>query len=568
MIARVTIVGRPNVGKSSLFNALSGHKIAIVSDQENTTRDIVEYQIHDEVNHLSYVIADSGGLTTGSDDAILQDIRKRVEESVSRSDLILFVLEYDKITALDEEIAKKLRRAGKRVFLIANKADNRLRTLEAFELLSLGFDDFAVISASHAHGLDEVRTKIAAMLKAGGYDYEEEDYSDEYLKLSIIGRPNVGKSSLVNAITGENRAMVRDMPGTTRDSIDSIVEWKVGSGIVAPWTQEKRTTTPLTKGNEQNEEGLSDENSIEKIVLIDTAGIRRVGKVGNANIEQWSVMRAERAIARSDVVAIVVDADEGITSQDKHVVERALEEKKGIILVFNKWDKILDRPTVKKLEEVATEKTKNGKPLQRKPENNREVPRIYQGQEEAEGVPAGSLIMSRYLEYIGQEFDFLSYVTPVFTSAISGKRIDSIIETALHIREERKKRVKTGVFNNFLEQIVLQHAPTGNKKSHNPKIYYWSQVDINPPKFVISVNNTKHFHFSYARYIENRIRDFFGFQGTPIVIELKGRESIFKKGGGLKEERLKDRAIKDHTDRENDRMERENVARDEDDGEE
>lgn len=495
-IARITVVGRPNVGKSSLFNVLSGHKIAIVSDIENTTRDIVEYQIHDEINHLSYILADSGGITSGSDDAILTDIRDRVRESIDRSELILFVLEYDKVTALDEEIARMLRKSGKNIVMIANKADNRDRANEAYELLSLGFQNMIVTSAAHGIGLAEIKATIARELKAGGYHYEETDYSDEYLKLAIIGRPNVGKSSIVNAITGTNRSMVRDMPGTTRDSIDSIVEWNG-----------------------------------EKIVLIDTAGIRRSGKIGSANIEQWSVLRSERAITRADVIAVVVDADEGITAGDKHIVERALEEKKGIILVFNKWDKILERPNVVRLEENAREKAEREALKETKGKKKDTVVSTKRAPEVSEINErfSGSTIMNRYLEYIKQEFDFLAYVTPLFTSAVDGKRIDSILDIALAIRVERMKRVKTGVFNDFLEQITYQHAPTGNRKSHKPKAYYGSQVDVNPPKFVISVNNADHFHFSYSRYIENRIREFFGFKGTPIIVELKGRESIFKK---------------------------------------
>ncbi len=526
MIARITIVGRPNVGKSSLFNVLSGHKIAIVSDMENTTRDIVEYQMHDEDNHISYILADSWGITIGADDEILTDIRNRVQESISRSDLILFVLEYDKLTSLDEEIAKLLRKSWKKVIIVANKADNIERMNEAYALAALGFDDFVITSTAHDRGLDILKLAMVHSLKEGGYNYEEAIYDDGMLKLAIIGRPNVGKSSLINALTGTNRAMVRDMPGTTRDSIDSIVEWNG-----------------------------------EKIVLIDTAGIRRSGKIGSANLEQWSVMRSERSITRADLVAIVIDADEWITSQDKHVVERALEEKKGIILVCNKWDKILARPTVQTLEQreaqkaadrVRSEEEKARKlkgrwnklpPLPESPTKpNNRAPEMSSTDERY----SGTTIMNRYIEYINHEFDFISYVTPVFTSAVDGKRIDNILDIAFKIRDERNKRVKTGVFNDFLSQITYQHAPTGNRKAHKPKIYYGSQVDINPPKFMISVNNESHFHFSYRRYMENRIREFFWFVGTPIILELKGRESIFKKWGGLKDERLKDDAERHH----------------------
>lgn len=453
MIARITIVGRPNVGKSSIFNSITRHKIAIVSDIENTTRDILEYQMHDEDAGITYIIADSGGLAFGKNDEILADVRKRVQESVDRSDIILFVLEYDRITDHDEEIARLLRKSGKTVIVIANKADNAERMRDAQALLKLGFPKLISTSSLHTRGIEEVRQTIVTELKATGYDYNEPRYDEGVLKVAIIGRPNVGKSSLVNAITGENRSMVRDMPGTTRDSIDTLVEYE---------------------GN--------------KIVLIDTAGIRRAGKIGARNLEDWSVMRSERAIARADVAVIVLDANEGITSQDQAIVGKALELSKGLILVFNKWDMVLSRKDVE-LEDIET----------------------------------------RYRKYLGHKFDFIDYVTPIFTTATSGKRVDEILALAFQIREERNKRVKTGVFNSFLEQIVYKHPPSGNKKSHKPKIFYGSQVDVNPPKFLISVNNEKHFHFSYPRYIENQIREHFGFMGTPIIIELKGRESIFKK---------------------------------------
>lgn len=459
MLARITIVGRPNVGKSSLFNALAGIRIAIVSDIENTTRDIVEHKVRDDEHAVSYVLADSGGLAFGTDDEILKDVRKRVEESIGRSDLIIFVLEYDKITSFDDEIAKLLRRSRKPVIILANKADNPDREREAYELMSLGFDDFVVASVSHGRGLYLLREKIAEFLQKSGLETNEPVYADEVLKMAVIGRPNVGKSSLINAMTGENRVMVRDMPGTTRDAIDTEIR-----------------------------------HNGEQIVLIDTAGIRRSGKIGSGNIEDWSVLRSERAIERADVAVIVMDADEGITGQDQAIVGKAIEAKKGLIFVFNKWDKVLARPDTNAAE-----------------------------------------VGARYQRYIANRLNFCDYAEALFTSAIDGKKIDDILDIALAIKKERRKRVKTAVFNEFLEQVTLQHAPTGNRKSHKPKVYYGSQVDIEPPRFIISVNNASHFHFSYPRYLENRIREHFGFAGTPIEIELKGRSSIFKKGGGLKE---------------------------------
>ena len=372
----------------------------------------------------------------------------------------MFVLEYDRITTFDQEIAKMLRKSGKHVILAANKADNPERVREAYELLSLGFDDFVTTSVIHGRGLRDLADHVATYLKSKGLDYDEPQYADEVLKMAIIGRPNVGKSSLINAMTGEDRVMVRDMPGTTRDAIDTEIE-----------------------------------HNGEKIVLIDTAGIRRAGKIGVANIEDWSVLRSERAIERCDVAVIVMDADEGITGQDQAIVGKAIEARKGLIFVFNKWDKVLARPDTDK-----------------------------------------GAIDERYRRYVANRLNFCDYAEALFTTAIDGKKIDDVLDIALAIKKERRKRVKTAVFNEFLEQVTMQHAPTGNRKSHKPKVYYGSQVDIEPPRFVISVNNENHFHFSYPRYLENRIREHFGFAGTPIEIELRGRVSIFKKGGGgLKE---------------------------------
>ncbi|HRI36663.1 MAG TPA: ribosome biogenesis GTPase Der [bacterium] len=446
MLPIVTIVGRPNVGKSSLFNALAGGRLAIVSDEANTTRDIVERVIHDEAGNARAILRDSGGLTYGSRDEILSDIRERVERSVRESDLVVFVVEYDKVSQEDEFVARQLRQADVPVVLVANKADNMDRSLEAYGAMSLGFEDFAVTSANHRRGIDTLREKIFSRFP---YETPDEDESTESspLRLAIIGRPNVGKSSLLNALTGENRAMVRDMPGTTRDTVDTLVS-----------------------------------HAGREITLIDTAGIRRAGKIGMHNIESWSVLRSKEALARADVVAVVIDADEGVTHLDQAILGDAVEAKKGIILVMNKWDLFLKKPEVDP-----------------------------------------SSAQDRYMAFLKNRLDFAPYAVPVFTSAAEGKRIPAILDAALGIETERKKRIKTATFNTFIEQIVLKHAPTGNKKSHKPKVYYGSQVDVDPPKFVIHVNRADHFHFSYPRYIENQIREFFGFYGTPITVELRGR---------------------------------------------
>jgi GTPase len=462
MLPRITIVGRPNVWKSSIFNAISGHRIAIVSDIENTTRDIIEYHIDDEEGEISYIMADSGGIVQADNETLLADVRARADDAIASSDLILFVLEYDRMTEFDEFIVKKLRRANKPILIVANKADNPKRAVEAFQHMSLGLGDVIPVSAVQNRGFGELKARVATELKAKGFGYAPDATYEGMLKLAIIGRPNVGKSSLVNAISWETRSIVKDFAGTTRDAIDTVITFQE-----------------------------------QEICLIDTAGIRRAGKIGSANIEQWSVMRAERSIERADVVAVVIDAYEGIAHQDEHIVGEAMKAKKGIILVVNKWDKVLAKPGV----DVNT-------------------------------------ILDRYMVYLSKKFDFLSYAPVVFTSAIENRRIDLVLEYALQIRKEREKRVKTWVFNKFLEQITYDHAPTGNRKSHKPKVFYGSQVDINPPKFLISVNNADHFHFSYIRYIENKIREIFGFEGTPIEIEMRSRKSMFKpkEKGGVKEE--------------------------------
>ena len=428
----------------------TGHKIAIVADEAGTTRDISEYEYRDEENNLTYVLADSGGLDISSKtDEIAKDILDRTEIAIDSSDLLIWIIEHDRITELDEQVLKILREKGiKDIIVAANKADNESKMMEAYSQAGIwGFENFFPVSVSHNNGIREVKQFVAKFLQQKGLNFEEEEIDDSFVKLSMVGRPNVGKSSLINAATGTNRVMVKDMSGTTRDSIDTKFKFQ-------------------------------DHN----MVLIDTAGIRRLSKVGVRNIEDWSIMRTNRAITRSDIIAVVVDGIEWIVHQDLSIISKVLEENKGLVIVINKWDEVLAKPWVDK-----------------------------------------DKMMNRYIDYLKQKIEFLPWVPVVFSSATENKRVDEILENAVNIKEERFKRVKTGVFNNFLEQVVYKHPPTGNKKSHNPKMYYGSQVDTNPPKFVITVNNPNHFHFSYKRYLENRIRDNFGFFGTPIVIEFKGR---------------------------------------------
>lgn len=451
MLARVTVIGRPNVGKSSFFNMFVGHKIAIVADEAGTTRDISEYEYTDNVNQLTYILADSWGLDFSSKtDEIATDIIERTRSAIWESDLLIWLLEYDKFTQLDEQILKVLRSKNMPpVLVVANKADNESAKMEAFSLPVVNsFDGFLAASVSHHAGFSEIKEFIAQTLRKKWFNYMIEEFDESIIKLALVWRPNVGKSSLINSIVWKNRVMVKDMAGTTRDSIDTKFMY-----------------------NESD------------FVLIDTAWIRRLSKIGTRNIENWSVMRTERSITRADIVAVVVDWVDGIHQQDLSIISRVLEEKKWLIIVINKWDAVLNKENIDK-----------------------------------------DKIMGRYLTYLSEKFDFLPWVSVIFTSAVEKKRVEEILDTALLINEERKnKRVKTSVFNSFIEQAVLKHPPTGNRVAHKPKIYYGSQVDVNPPKFVITVNNPDHFHFSYKRYLENKIRDNFWFSWTPIIIEYKGR---------------------------------------------
>lgn len=423
--------------------------------------------MNDEEQGISYILADSGWLAVWSDDEILSDVRLRVRDSIDKSDIVIFVLECDKITDLDAEIAKLLRKSWKEIIVVWNKADNQQKADSSYELYSLWFEDLILASVSHRKWIPDLRWLVASKLKKAWLDIKEEEYDDSFIKLAIIWRPNVWKSSIVNAITWENRVMVRDMPWTTRDAVDSVFEY-----------------------------------NDEKFVLIDTAWIRRAWKIWSWNIEEWSVMRSESSISRADIVAVVIDWFDWITAQDQSIVSIALEEKKWVILVINKWDKVLAKPWIDK-----------------------------------------DKIMEEYMGYLKKKFDFLPFVSPIFTSAATWKRLQEILNTASNIIKERKKRVKTSVFNNFLEQIIYKHPPTWSKKSHKPKVYYWSQVDVNPPKFVISVNNPNQFHFSYPRYIENKIRETFWFFGTPIMIEMKWRESIFNKWKKVVKKKLPDTKV-------------------------
>ena len=426
----------------------TGHKIAIVADEAWTTRDISEYEYVDDENDLMYILSDSWWLDFSSkDDEISVDIIERTKIAMESSDLLIWLVEYNSFLDLDQKILNTLRKSKTDFIMVANKADNENMILESYSLSGKWELKFFPVSVSHNNWIWEVKKFVAKYLTNKWLNYKHEVVDDTFIKLSLVWRPNVWKSSIINSLVWENRVMVKDMAWTTRDSIDTKFKY-------------------LDKD----------------FVLIDTAWIRRLSKVWTRNIENWSIMRTDRSITRADIVAVIMDWFEWIVQQDLSIINSVLEEKKWLIIVVNKWDKVLTKPWIDK-------------------EN----------------------MMNKYIAYLQEKIEFLPWVSVVFTSAVDKKRLNEILERAIEIKEERFKRVKTGIFNEFLEQVIYKHPPTWNKKSHSPKIYYWSQVDTNPPKFVVSVNNPNHFHFSYKRYLENRIRDNFGFNWTPIIIEFKWR---------------------------------------------
>ena len=438
----VAIVGRPNVGKSTFFNRVVGQKLAIVEDIPGTTRDRLYGEA--EWNGRHFTLIDTGGLefeTTKQEetetDEITRQTRGQAHLAIEEADVIIFMVDAKTgITASDREIADILRRTKKPVILAANRADSEERRQNSVEFYELGIGDPIPVSSYHGTNTGDLLDAITDQLPNEGT--EEEDNS---IRIAIIGRPNVGKSRMLNSILGEERVIVSDVPGTTRDAIDTAIE-------------------------------LND----KQITLIDTAGIRRRGHI-EQGIEKYSVMRTLRAINRSTVVLLVVDASEGITAQDAHIAGYALDAFKGIVLVVNKWDK----------------------------------------------VEKDSDTMQEFTTKIRQELEFLSWVPMIFTSAKFGQRVNKALDMALQVAEERNKRISTATLNKMVREAVAEHNPP-TKPGKWLKILYATQADINPPTFVFSVNDSKQVHFSYERYLENKLRLAFGFEGTPINLVFRSRD--------------------------------------------
>jgi len=439
----VAIVGRPNVGKSTLFNRIVGQPVAIVEDSPGTTRDRLYADA--EWAGRTFTLIDTGGLDpTSSDDYALR-VRAQAELAIAEADAILFLVDVrEGITAIDLEIGEILRRTAKPVFLVANKADNQRRRLEAVEFYQLGLGDPIPISALHGTGTGDLLDLVMERLPAG-----KPEEPETAVRIAIVGRPNVGKSSLLNALLGQERAIVSEQPGTTRDAIDTLLE-KDG----------------------------------QRFILIDTAGIRKRGQV-QPGIEQYSVLRALRAIGRADVAVLLVDANEGVTAQDTHIAGYVVESLKGLIIAVNKWDLIRAQ--------VRGGKTTHG--------------RDYRQEYEA---------------FVRKQFNFVDYAPILFISAKTGQRVSQVLTTALKIKEERQKRVPTGVLNQAIQDAVLRHSPP-SEHGRQLKIFYVTQAGTEPPTMVFFVNDPRLMHFSYQRYLENWVRERFGFLGTPIKFVFKRR---------------------------------------------
>ncbi len=433
----VAVVGRPNVGKSTFFNAMAGSRIAIVEDTPGVTRDRI-YQDVEWLNH-SFTLIDTGGIEPDSKDVILSQMREQAQIAIDTADVIIFMVDVKQgLTDADSKVADMLRRSGKPIVLCVNKVDNYQRdSLDVYEFYNLGIGEPFPISAVNKQGLGDLLEEVVSHFRKDSTTEEE----DDSIKIAIIGKPNVGKSSIINKLIGENRLIVSDIAGTTRDAIDTPVKF-----------------------------------SGKEYVFIDTAGIRRKNKI-KEEIERFSIIRAVSAVERADVVIVMIDATEGVTEQDAHIAGIAHERGKGIIIAVNKWDAI-----------EKDDKT------------------IY-----------------RHTEKIRQILSFMSYATIVFISAKSGQRVNQIFEIIDSVIENNSMRVATGVLNEIVtEACAMQQPPTD--KGKRLKIFYVTQISVKPPTFVIFVNDKELAHFSYIRYLENRIRDTFGFTGTALKFIVRERK--------------------------------------------
>ncbi|MGE5415193.1 MAG: ribosome biogenesis GTPase Der [Acidobacteriota bacterium] len=433
----VAIVGRPNVGKSTLFNRLAGMRKAIVENIPGVTRDRI-YESSDW-DGREFIIIDTGGLRDDKEDIFAVEIRKQAELAIEEADVIVFVVDARQgITSEDSMVAEMMRRSGKQVVLAANKVEDFQQQNEYFEFCALGLGDPIPLSAAHGRNINDLLDAVVEHLPPG-VEYEDEGNST---KIAVVGRPNVGKSSLVNAILGEERVIVSDIPGTTRDAIDTPFEY-----------------------------------SDNKYILIDTAGIRKKGKITDKT-EKYSVIRALKSVERAEVVLIVLDATAGVTEQDQRIAGFVHDEGRANVIVVNKWDLV-----------VKDDKT-----------------------------------MLAFDRKIREDLKFLPYAPILYVSAKTGKRVEKILELVDFVAEQYHRRISTADLNKVINEAVLLNPPPGAGKK-KLKIYYTTQIKTAPPLFVFFVNDPELMHFSYMRHMENILRQTFGFEGAPIKLLKRQREN-------------------------------------------
>lgn len=433
----VAVVGRPNVGKSTFFNKVVGQRVSIVEDTPGVTRDRIYAEA--EWCGVHFALIDTGGIEPDTKDVILSQMREQAQMAMDMADVILFMVDgKEGLTAADREVGEMLYRTGKKVVLAVNKVDKPMLPDDFYDFYELGLGEPIAISSVNMLNLGDLLDAIIESFPEGAGTEEEDS-----IKIALIGKPNTGKSSLINRLLGENRVIVSPIAGTTRDSID----------------------TPF-------------EHDGQKYILIDTAGIRRRSKV-NENIERYSVLRAVASIERCDVCLLMIDATEGVTEQDKKIAGMAHEAGKGIVVVVNKWDLI--------------EKETN--------------------------------TMNQFKKEIARELGFMSYAPSVFISALTGQRAMQVIEMAKYVSENRAMRVPTGQLNTLITDATMMKQPPSDK-GKRLKIYYVTQVGVNPPLFSFKINSRPLMHFSYSRYLENKIREAYGFEGTSIkfVFREKGEK--------------------------------------------
>ncbi len=429
----VAIVGRQNVGKSTLLNRMAGERLAIVEDLPGTTRDRILANV--SWQETEFTIVDTGGLELKPKSTIAQGVKEQVETAINEADAIIFLVDTrDGAVPSDLEIADMLRQVSKPIILVANKADNTKLETEAIEFYELGLGEPLAISAYHGRGTTELLDRIVSLLPTPTLVEAEL----EIMKVAIVGRQNVGKSTLLNALLGEERAIVDALPGTTRDALDTLLDF----------------------------DGQS-------VLLIDTAGIRRRGRLG-VGVERYSVIRALRAIERCDIVLLILDATELVTAQDMHIAGYIQQAAKGIVLVVNKWDLVANKNT------------------------------------------------TEYNRYIRNQLKFMPYAPVLYISAKLGQGVSKLMPQVCQVYQERLKRFSTTMVNSVVQQAVAAHTLPRIGSKHL-KILYATQAEVNPPTFVFFVNDAKLLHFSYQRYLENKLRQSFGFAGTPLRLVFKTR---------------------------------------------